>query len=87
MNKATLTSLINASKGKFFSIKFLKANGDIRVANGKGFYKRLLTGGDSTLLESNSKPFVDRNKGSFISANADRVIAFRCGSLIHPSDG
>jgi hypothetical protein len=87
MDKATLTNLISASNGKFFTIKFRKANGDIRVANGKDFYKRLLSGGTSTLSESNSKPFVDRNKGHFISANAERVIGFKCGSLTYPNSG
>lgn len=84
MNKAELTNLIRSTKGKFFSIKFRKANGDIRVANGKDFYKRLLNGGESTHSESESKPFVDRNKGEFIAANGDRVVAFRCGSLSYP---
>lgn len=87
MDKATLTALITASKGKFFSIKFRKANGDIRVANGKNFYKRLLHGGESTHTESESKPFVDRNKGEFIAAKGDKVLAFRCGSLSYPSEG
>lgn len=85
MNKSELSNLIAQTKGRFFSIKFRKSDGTVRVANGKDFYTSLLCGGDSTHKESNSRPFVDRNKGSFISANGDRVIAFRCGSLSWPS--
>lgn len=85
-DKKTLKELILASKGKFFSIKFIKDNGDIRVANGKAFYRKALHGGDSTHKDSKSVPFIDRNKKDFISANADRVLAFRCGSIVYPKD-
>jgi hypothetical protein len=87
MDKATLTNLITRTKGKFFSIKFRKADGTVRTANGKNFYAKLVSGGDSTHTESNSKPFVDRNKGEFIAANADRIVSFRCGSVVYPTDG
>lgn len=85
MNKNQLTNLIKETKGRFFSIKFQKANGDIRVANGKNYYCHLLQGGESTHNQSDSTPFVDRNKESFISANAGRVISFKCGGLEHHS--
>lgn len=81
MNKNKLTKLIKETKGRFFSIKFQKANGDIRIANGKNYYCHLLNGGQSTHGGSESAPFVDRNKNSFISANARRVISFKCGGL------
>jgi len=81
MDKQTLIEQIRSTKGKFFTIKFQKLNGETRIANGKNFYKRLLSGGDSTHTDSPSVPFVDRNKGSFISATGEKVVGFRCGSV------
>lgn len=82
-----LKELIDKTNGRFFSVTFRKADGSIRKANGKDYYLRLLRGGESTLKESRAVPFVDRNKGSFIAANADRIISFRCGSLTYPTVG
>ena len=84
MTKDKLKELVRSTKGRFFSLTFEKADGTRRVANGKNFYGKLIAGGNSTHSDSKSVPFVDRNKGSFISANSERVIAFKCGSLSYP---
>jgi uncharacterized protein (DUF3084 family) len=81
MTKTELITRIRSTKGKFFTIEFTKANGEKRVANGKNFYKRLLSGGDSTHTDSPSVPFVDRNKEEFIAATGEKVTGFRCGSV------
>jgi hypothetical protein len=89
MDKAFLKTLILSTKGKFFSIRFRKANGEIRVANGKNFYRRLIVGGDSCFKESSYVPLVDRNKGDgeWIPAHGDKVLSFKCGSIVYPFEG
>lgn len=84
MTKETLHDLVLSTKGKFFSIEFEKANGQKRIANGKNFYKSLLSGGTSTHKESKSVPFVDRNKSGFVSARGEKVVRFKCGSVVWP---
>lgn len=81
-----LQSLIQASKGKFFSIKFVKANGQERVANGKNKYNHLLAGGDSTVAARGYSSFVDTNKGDhreggWIAAHPTRLVEFKCGDI------
>ncbi len=79
-----LDNLIAQTKGKFFSITFTKADGTVRVANGKDKYYRLLKGGEST--SNGNVPFVDRNKERWISARAGSVITFKCGKLVKELD-
>lgn len=80
-NQNKLKKLIDQTNGKFFSCTFCKADGSIRLANGKDKYIRLLAGGHSTLEGTKSTPFVDRNKDSWIAANDDRLIEFKCGKI------
>jgi hypothetical protein len=88
MNAQTkLRNLIQETKGKFFSIKFVKNDGTLRVANGKDIYRRLLApdsssrAGKSTLKGAGYESFVDRNKESWIAAHGEKVVAFKCGKL------
>lgn len=80
-NQNKLKKLIDQTNGKFFSCTFRKADGSIRLANGKDKYVRLLAGGHSTLEGTKSTPFVDRNKDSWISAHDERLIRFKCGPI------
>lgn len=86
MKKSQLESLIAATKGRFFSIKFRKSDGTERVACSKDKYFDLLHGGPSKLRNSDAVAFIDRNKGGdrgeYISAKASEVIAFRCGNSV-----
>ena len=88
MNKQTkLRNLIQETKGKFFSIKFVKNDGTLRVANGKDIYRRLLAdganprAGENNLRAAGFESFVDRNKESWIAARGEKVVAFKCGKL------
>lgn len=81
MTREQLVELVQATKGKFFSVAFIKRNGERRVMNGKNFYADLLRGGNSTLEHSMSVPVVDRNKGEFRAVNADTLISFKCGKI------
>jgi hypothetical protein len=88
MNKQTkLRNLIQETKGKFFSIKFVKNDGSLRVANGKDIYNRLLApagsprAGKNTVSGAGYESFVDRNKEGWIAAHGEKVVSFKCGKL------
>lgn len=81
-----LRNLINESKGKFFSITFIKKDGSIRTINGKGSYDRKKKGTGSNankqLKEQGYVSFVNRNRDQWVCAHTDRVIRFQCGNLV-----
>jgi len=77
-----LDNLIAETKGKFFSITFVKKDGTTRVINGKDKYQRLLKGGVDTVRDAGYVPFVNRNTEKWASAHKDAVVTFRCGSLV-----
>jgi hypothetical protein len=82
-----LTALIDSTKGRFFTIKFIKKDGTVRVANGKDRYRRLFASRDSaragvsTVAEAGYKSFVDRNKESWIAAKDENLLHFKCGAI------
>lgn len=81
--KANLASLIESTKGKFFSITFVKNDGKERVANGKDLYSRLTSGGRNTVAKAGYDAFVDRNAEHWICAKGERVKHFKCGAIEH----
>jgi hypothetical protein len=77
-----LDNLIAETKGKFFSITFVKKDGTVRVINGKDKYRRLLKGGVNNVTVAGYVPFVNRNTETWASAHKDAIVTFRCGSLV-----
>jgi hypothetical protein len=77
-----LDNLIAETKGKFFSITFVKKDGSVRVINGKDKYQRLLKGGVNNVKDAGYVPFVNRNTETWASAHKDAVVTFRCGKLV-----
>jgi hypothetical protein len=77
-----LDNLIAQTKGKFFSITFVKKDGSVRVINGKDKYRRLLKGGVNNVTVAGYVPFVNRNTETWASAHKDAIVTFRCGSLV-----
>ena len=77
-----LDNLIAETKGKFFSITFVKKDGTVRVINGKDKYQRLLKGGVNNVAVAGYVPFVNRNTETWASAHKDAIVTFRCGSLV-----
>jgi hypothetical protein len=77
-----LDNLIAQTKGKFFSITFVKKDGTVRVINGKDKYQRLLKGGVNNVTVAGYVPFVNRNTETWASAHKDAIVTFRCGSLV-----
>ena len=57
ISKAKAKDLINASKGKFFSVAFTKKNGDLREMNCRKGVKKHLKGGELA-FDPNSKGLV-----------------------------
>ena len=77
-----LDNLIAETKGKFFSITFVKKDGSVRVINGKDKYQRLLKGGVNNVAVAGYVPFVNRNTETWASAHKDAVVTFRCGKVV-----
>jgi hypothetical protein len=57
IKEQSLDELIAATKGKFFSVTFVKKNGSIRVVNGKDKYHRLLVRGQSPQVINGQSEF------------------------------
>jgi len=57
VNKDQAKNLINSSKGKFFTVEFVKKNGDTRVMNCRKGVKKHLKGGELA-FDPNSKGLV-----------------------------
>lgn len=82
MNKQTeITNLIEQTKGKFFTLTFLKKDGTLRVINSKDKYNRLLKGGESTSAQAGYKSLINRNKDSWFSVLPEKVVSFKCGKI------
>lgn len=79
--RTELDTLINQTKGKFFSITFVKNDGTTRIINGKDKYNRLLKGGSDTVRQAGFVPFVNRNTETWAAAHNDRVVTFQCGKV------
>ena len=81
-NTTSLKELIKNTKGKFFSISFVKKDGTVRKINGKDFYRRLIAGtGENTVAAAGYDSFVNRNKESWACAKSENVVFFKCGKI------
>jgi phage/plasmid primase-like uncharacterized protein len=80
-----IDSLIADTKGKFFSLKFIKKDGTIRTINGKDRYNRLVKGTGSpatdALKAKGYKNAVNRNGESWVSFMPEKVVEFKCGAI------
>jgi hypothetical protein len=80
-----IDSLIADTKGKFFSLKFIKKDGTIRTINGKDRYNRLVKGTGSpatdALKAKGYKNAVNRNNESWVSFMPEKVVEFKCGAV------
>jgi hypothetical protein len=81
-----IDSLIAATKGKFFSLKFVKKDGSLKIINGKACYNRLVKGTGSpatdALKAQGYKNAVNRNGEGWVSFKPEKVVEFKCG-VIH----
>lgn len=86
--QAHLRRLIKETKGKFFSVTFIKKDGEERTVNGKNKYFRLMSNSNeknSSKKTSSKKseyvPFVNRNRETWVSAHPSKVVRFKCGDI------
>jgi hypothetical protein len=80
-----IDSLIAESKGKFFTLKFIKQDGTVRTINSKNRYNRLVKGTGSpatdALKAKGFKNAVDRNREGWYSFKPEKVLEFKCGQI------
>jgi phage/plasmid primase-like uncharacterized protein len=80
-----IDSLIAEAKGKFFTLKFIKQDGTVRVINGKDKYRRLIKGTGSpataVLKAKGYKNAVNRNRETWVSFMPEKVLEFKCGAI------
>ncbi len=80
-----IAALIEATKGKFFSITFAKKDGTIRTINAKDRFDHLIKGTGSPATEALRQEgymfAVNRNTKTFFSFKPEKVLRFKCGSV------
>jgi hypothetical protein len=83
--KEEITALIEATKGKFFSMTFEKKDGTIRTINAKDRFTGLIKGTGSpatdALRQGGYMFAVDRNKNSYFYFKPEKVLLFKCGKI------
>ncbi len=83
--KEEITALIDATKGKFFSLTFVKKDGTIRTINAKDRFTGLIKGTGSpatdALRQGGYMFAVDRNKNSYFCFKPEKVLALKCGKI------
>ena len=83
MNKIDLLTLINNSRGRFFSVVYRRKDGTRRILNGKEKYFRLLKGGQNNLINTPFVSVVDRNLEDWRAINSETLESFKCGKIQH----
>jgi hypothetical protein len=80
-----IENTIAATKGRFFSITFIKKDGSIRIINAKDRYRSHVKGTGSAAtdaLKSQGYKFLfDRNRKGFFSYKPEKVLRIKCGSI------
>jgi hypothetical protein len=80
-----IAALIEATKGKFFSITFVKKDGSLRTINAKDRFDYLIKGTGSpatdALREQGYMFAVNRNSKRFFSFKPEKVLLFKCGNV------
>lgn len=80
-----IAALIDATKGKFFSLTFVKKDGSIRTINAKDRFTGLIKGTGSpatdALRQGGYMFAVDRNKNSYFCFKPEKVLALKCGKI------
>lgn len=80
-----IDALIQKSAGRFFTLKFEKLDGTIRVINSKNKYNRLIKGTGSpatdALKEKGFKSAVNRNSETWFSFLPEKAKEFKCGEI------
>jgi hypothetical protein len=80
-----IENTIAATKGRFFSITFIKKDGSIRTINAKDRYRSHVKGTGSPAtdaLKAEGYRFLfDRNRKGFFSYKPEKVLRIKCGGI------
>jgi hypothetical protein len=83
--QSEIAQLIDATKGRFFSITFQKKDGTMRTINAKDRFSKLVKGTGSpatTALRQQGYMFaVNRNRDTYFSFMPEKVTHFKCGGI------
>jgi hypothetical protein len=78
-------SAIEQTKGRFFSITFIKKDGSFRTINAKDRYESHIKGTGSpatdALKAQGYKFLFDRNQKRFFSYKPEKVVRIKCGGI------
>lgn len=74
VNSRELSYTIDASKGKFITVTFLKKDGTVRKMNCRTGVTKYLKGGESTLDPKQYVTVLDVAKGAYRAINRDTII-------------
>ena len=81
----SLQKPVEATKGKFFSLTFVKKDGTIRTINAKDRFTGLIKGTGSpatdALRQGGYMFAVDRNRNSYFCFKPEKVLLFKCGKI------
>ena len=83
--QSEIAQLIDATKGRFFSITFVKKDGTVRTINAKDRFTGLIKGTGSpatdALRQGGYMFAVDRNRNGYFSFKPENVLALKCGKI------
>lgn len=76
-----LDELVQASNGKFVSVRFVKKDGSIRTMVCRLGVKKHLKGGSSTLDPAKYLTVFDVQKGEYRAINRDTIVSVTIGGV------
>lgn len=84
-NVKEINALIANTKGKFYSLSFVKKDGTLKTVNAKDKYFRLIKGTGSpatkALKDAGYVSHINRNRESWFSFKPESVRHFKCGKV------
>ena len=78
-----IKDMITSTKGKFFTVTFIKANGEKRRMTARTGVKKGLKGVGKGWTKDNVVDVYDVTIKAFRSINTDRVLSFKCGETTY----
>lgn len=84
MNTSELKSILDKTGGKVFKVRFVKADGSIRVMHCRTGVKKHLKGGESTIAHKPELYSVyDMDKHGYRCFNLNKVLEVQCGEVTY----
>jgi hypothetical protein len=80
--KNKIAKLIEATKGRYFTLEFVKKDGTKRIANTKAKDIAHLRGGENTVANAGYLTAWDRNANHFVAFKPENVTRIKCGKCV-----